>query len=373
MKTIHWLGVGLSSIPGIRRLASKDYNLIVWNRTFSKAEKSIDHVKSSNVYAKKFDLSELNKTINENDIVVSQLSTSMHLEIAKLCLEKKCNFATTSYISPEIRELDKEVKKLGLVFLNEIGLDPGIDHFFSHLLVQDLKNKKLDNISVCYQSYCGGFPAIPNNFRYKFSWAPIGVIKALNNDAKFILNSETKIVTPYKNIANFSVNNETYEAYPNRDSTPYIQEYQFDPKWKINEFVRGTLRLNGWKKAWSEIFDMLDEKSPDLENKIAKKSQELWIENQYKKNEEDRVVLYVSLEAKKRGGAVFKKSFFLDEKGSGENTAMGKLVSITLSAAIELLLKNDFQPGVQAAPSDKNMIEYFFKILSEHSIQINYQ
>tara|TARA_B100000686_G_C16747822_1_gene950569 strand:- start:164 stop:1285 length:1122 start_codon:yes stop_codon:yes gene_type:complete len=373
MKSIHWLGAGLSSIPGIRRLASKNAKMTVWNRTLSKAENSINHVKSSNISAKKFDLSELSETIKENDIVISQLSTNMHLEIAKLCLKKRCNFATTSYISSEIRELDKEVKKLGLVFLNEIGLDPGIDHFFSHLLVQDLKSKDLNNISISYKSYCGGFPAIPNDFRYKFSWAPIGVIKALNNDAKFILNSETKTVTPYKNVKNFTFNNETYEAYPNRDSIPYIYEYNFDPQWKINEFVRGTLRLNGWKKAWSEIFNMLDEKSPDLNHKIAKKSEELWNENQYLKDEEDRVVLYVNLNAKKDGEEVFAKSFFLDEKGSGENTAMGKLVSITLSAAIDLMFQNNFQPGVQAAPSDKNMINYFFKILSEYSIKINHQ
>tara|TARA_Y100000590_G_scaffold277572_1_gene311578 strand:- start:993 stop:2114 length:1122 start_codon:yes stop_codon:yes gene_type:complete len=372
MKTIHWLGAGLSSVPGIRRLASKDYNLIVWNRTFSKAEKSIDHVKSSNVSAKKFNLSELEGNIKENDIVISQLSTNMHLEIAMLCLKKRCNFATTSYISPEIRKLDNEVKKLGLVFLNEIGLDPGIDHFFSHLLVQDLKYKNLNNISISYKSYCGGFPAIPNDFRYKFSWAPVGVIKALNNNAKFISNSEYKTVTPYKSIENFTVNDETFEAYPNRDSTPYIKEYNFDPQWKINEFVRGTLRLDGWKKAWSGIFDMLDKKSSDLENKIAKKSEELWIDNQYSKDEEDRVVLYVNLEAKKDGKQVFMQSFSLDEKGSGENTAMGKLVSITLSASIDLMFQNKFLPGVQAAPSDKNMINYFFKILSEYSIKINH-
>ena len=88
MKTIHWLGVGLSSIPGIRRLASKDYNLTVWNRTLSKAENSINHVKSPNVKAKSFDFSNLEQSIKENDIVISQLSTNMHFEIAKLCLKK---------------------------------------------------------------------------------------------------------------------------------------------------------------------------------------------------------------------------------------------------------------------------------------------
>ena len=90
-------------------------------------------------------------------------------------------------------------------------------------------------------------------------------------------------------------------------------------------------------------------------------------------NEEDRVVLYVKLQAEKNNEEVYKSSYFLDEKGCGENTAMGKIVSITLSAAIDLMFQNKLQPGVQAAPSDKNMIDYFFKILSDYSIKINNQ
>ena len=361
MKNIHWLGSGLSSIPGIRRLASNNHNLTVWNRTLSKAQKSIDHINSKNIFAKKLDFLELENSLEENDIVVSQLSTNLHLKVANLCLRKKCHFASTSYTSPEIKKLDNETKKRKLVFINEVGLDPGIDHFFSHLLVQKLKNLQLKNISVYYTSYCGGFPAVPNDFRYKFSWSPVGVIKALKNDAKFILNSEVMTVTPYKNVVNFSINNETFEAYPNRDSIPYIKEYNFDPNWKVNEFVRGTLRLEGWKKAWSNIFNMLSKKSPEIDMQITKKSEELWIKNQYTKDEEDRVVLYVKLLARKGDEEVFNESYFLDEKGSGENTAMAKLVSITLSATIDLMLQNKFQPGVQAAPSKINIIDYFLK------------
>ena len=84
-----------------------------------------------------------------------------------------------------------------------------------------------------------------------------------------INNYKTTTVTPYKNISNISINNESYESYPNRDSTPYIKEYNFDKDWKIDEFVRGTLRLNGWKNAWSEIFNMLDKKSSDIDEQIS--------------------------------------------------------------------------------------------------------
>ena len=258
MKNIHWLGAGLSSLPGIRRMASNGHKLTVWNRTLSKATLSINHVHSSDVLAKIFNLNELSSLLNDGDIVVSQLSANMHPEIAKICLEKNCHFASSSYISPALRKLDQLTKNKNLIFINEIGLDPGIDHFFSHLLVQELKKENLNNISVSYKSFCGGISAIPNDFKYKFSWSPVGVIKALSNKAKFIDNFNEKIVIPYQHVNSYMVNGEDFESYPNRDSLPYIQEYLFPNEWKIKDFIRGTLRLNGWTGAWKDIFTMLE-------------------------------------------------------------------------------------------------------------------
>ena len=370
MQNVHWLGAGLSSIPGIRRMAEILENFTVWNRTLIKAEKSIDHVNKRNVQAKLFDLEDIKKSIKPGDIIISQLPASMHIDIAKICLENNCHFASTSYLSSDMLQLDKYVKEKKLVFINEVGLDPGIDHFFSHLLVKDLKNENFENISVNYESYCGGFPAVPNDFRYKFSWSPVGVIKALNNNASFILNSEIQTVIPYKYINNYKINNENYEAYPNRDSTPYIKEYNFEKKWKVDKFVRGTLRLDGWKTAWKEIFDLLDTKAQNLDEKILKKSEELWSKNKYKDEEEDRVVLYVNLSAKKDSKEIFNKSYFLDERGKGENTAMGKLVSLTLSASVDLIIKNKLQYGIIAAPNEPELIDYYFNILYENKINI---
>ena len=373
MKNIHWLGSGLSSIPGIRRLASNNYNLTVWNRTLSKAQKSIDHIKTDKVSAKTFNINEIEEKVEQGDIIVSQLTASMHLDIAKICLEKKCHFVTTSYLSPDIKKLNEHAVAQNLTFINEVGLDPGIDHFFSHLLVQELKSLNLNNLSVSYKSYCGGIPAVPNDFKYKFSWSPVGVIKALNSPAKFTQNFEEKLVRqPYKEVKNHLINSESFEAYPNRDSLPYIEEYLFSPEWKIKEFVRGTLRLNGWTLAWREIFNMLEKQEANIEEQIQQKSNELWKNYRYDKNEEDRVVLWVNLEAEQQDKKVFSSTYQLDEKGSGENTAMAKLVSITLSAAVDLMLQNKIQPGVQAAPSNKHIIDYFFKVLSDYSIKIDH-
>ena len=370
MQHIHWLGTGLSSIPGIRRITQNYENVTIWNRTLEKAQQSISHVDKQNVTAKTFDKESLTSVLNAGDIVVSQLPANHHLTIAKLCLDKKCHFASSSYISPDMKNLNDEAKRNNLVFINEVGLDPGIDHFFSHLLVKKLKETGLSNLDVTYHSYCGGFPAIPNDFKYKFSWSPVGVIKALNNDAKFINNFQTVVKTPYKNIGKYSVNDEIYEAYPNRDSTPYIKEYNFDQQWNLKEFVRGTLRLNGWENAWKDIFEMLSNKSPDLDTKINNLGEELWKKHPYSPGEEDRVVLYVNLLAHQNNREVFNKYYFLDEKGSGENTAMGVLVSITLSCAIDLIIEKKLESGVQAAPYDENLINYFFKTFEEYNIVI---
>ena len=371
MTHIHWLGSGLSSLPGIRRMASANNKLTVWNRTLSKAEFSINHIQSDNISAKKLDLIHLSNSLIDGDIVVSQLSANMHPEIAKICLEKNCHFASSSYISPELKKLDLQAKEKNLVFINEIGLDPGIDHFFSHLLVQDLKKENLDDISVSYKSYCGGLSFIPNDFKYKFSWSPVGVIKALSNKAKFIHNFNKKDVIPYHNVKVYKVNNENFEAYPNRDSLPYINEYLFLDEWKIKNFIRGTLRLKGWVSAWKDIFIMLENFSDDLEEKIQIKSDELWSKYQYEENEKDRVVLSVSLEAlNSNEEIIWSGSYELDETGSGENTAMALLVSITLTAGVDLILQNKLDPGVQAAPHTKDNIEYFFKVLKGYNINI---
>jgi len=371
MKHVHWIGTGLSSIPGIRRLAKNLDNLTVWNRTLDKALKSIDHVDKNNVNAKQFDIDLLFNETNPGDIVISQLPANKHLKIAELCLKNKCHFASTSYLNSEINALNTDVKKENLVFINEVGLDPGIDHFFSHLLVSDLKKISTEKIEVIYESYCGGFPAIPNDFKYKFSWSPVGVIKALSNKAKFIDNFNEKIVTPYHHINSYNINNENFEAYPNRDSIPYIKEYLFPQAWKIKDFIRGTLRLNGWADAWKDIFAMLENPSKDLDNDILIKSDELWSKYQYEKNEKDRVVLSVSLDAiNDKNVIIWSGCYELDETGEGENTAMAILVSVTLSGGIDLILKNKLKPGVQAAPHNRNNIEYFFNILKNYNIHI---
>jgi saccharopine dehydrogenase (NADP+, L-glutamate forming) len=115
---------------------------------------------------------------------------------------------------------------------------------------------------------------------------------------------------------------------------------------------------------------MLDNKSPELNKQIDILGEELWKKHPYLQDEQDRVVLFVKLLAYKDNQEVFNGFYSLDEKGSGENTAMGKLVSITLSCAIDLIVENKMPSGVQAAPHDENLINYFFKTFEEYKIFI---
>ena len=125
MTHIHWLGAGLSSIPGIRRIASSNKKITVWNRTLSKAEFSINHTNSKNAIAKKFDINKISLELKEGDIVVSQLPANMHIIIAKICLEKNCHFISSSYISADIKDLQSQVNDKGLIFINEMSLVTG--------------------------------------------------------------------------------------------------------------------------------------------------------------------------------------------------------------------------------------------------------
>ena len=188
MSHIHWVGTGLSAIPGIKRLIENGHKITVWNRSIEKAQSSL---KGLSPEIQKFSIEALNSNLNKNDILISMLPGDWHVPLAKICLQKQAHFVSSSYISPEMLVLNSDFKAANLACVNEVGLDPGIDHSMAHFLVNDLKNSLPKNdVSVDFISYCGGVPNIPNPFRYKFSWSPAGVLKALKSPSKSIKNGE---------------------------------------------------------------------------------------------------------------------------------------------------------------------------------------
>ena len=359
--TIHWCGTGLSAIPGLRRLIAAGHNVVVWNRSPEKAETAVGDIATD---IRPYDLSALSEALSAGDVAVSMLPADHHVPIAKACIANGAHFVSSSYIAPEMRELDEGARQRGLVLVNEVGLDPGIDHLMAHWLVSDYrKSKAYDAANVLsFTSYCGGIPAEPNAFRYKFSWSPLGVLKALRSPSRSLKDfSELRVQRPWDAITRYDAplpKPESFEVYPNRDSLPFIEEYRFDPDWKVKDFVRGTLRLNGWTQAWAPIFTEIEGlEGPEGEARLKEMSDQFWRDNAYEEGEADRVVLFVSLQAEKDGQSVYHKTWALDAQGDARGTAMSRLVSLPVSLAVESVLKREIPAGVHAAPHDPKLVE----------------
>ena len=358
--TIHWCGTGLSAIPGLRQLITSSHDVIVWNRTIEKAISAVGDITNS---IKKFDIQKLEKQLKKDDIVVSMLPGDWHVPLAKLCLACQSHFVSSSYISPEMRELHNAAVEADLCLLNEVGLDPGIDHLMAHTLIEDYRNSKDqdDENDISFFSYCGGIPKVKNPFCYKFSWSPLGVLKALKSPSRSIKDfKEFDAQRPWNAISTYTAPlpvPEEFEVYPNRDSLPFINQYRFSKNWKIKEFVRGTLRLKGWENAWSEVFSQIEKLSGENDDeRLAQMSDQLWLENAYDKNEVDRVVLIVSLKASNRDKTKWHKTYVLDAHGDFVSTAMARLVSLPVAFAVEAVAQNKIGPGVSAAPSDMSIV-----------------
>ena len=362
---IHWLGVGLSSPPGILYLNDQRYDLIVWNRSVDKAETLL----KNKINVNKLDISNFSKKLNKNDLIISMLPASMHIEIAELAIKYKCHLVTSSYYDPQYEKLEPKFIDNDCLFVCECGLDPGIDHLLAHKLIQEFDKQNYQDIkSVGFESMCGGFPEIPSNFKYKFSWSPLGVLKALNTPAKHIENfSEKKSEKPYKKINFIKFNNEKFETYPNRNSIPYINEYNLGKYLNIlKHFERGTIRLDGWSKAWNEIFKKIEDKI-DLEN-LSKK---LWEENQYDNLENDRVLLYVKINSKNSSNnEIFNKTLYLDESRPIINSAMSQCVSYTVAFTIECIMKSENKKGIYRIFHDEKNVNYILNKLNEYGIKI---
>lgn len=368
MARIHWVGTGLSTVPGIRRLIENGHTMTLWNRTVSKAEEAAAGLEGD-FDIRPFTLDALAEALEPGDVAISMLPGDFHVAVADACMNAGAHFVSSSYISAEMRDRDSVGKDKGLCLVNEVGLDPGIDHLMAHVLMDTYRSSPAfspDN-RLQFRSYCGGVPKIPNPFRYKFSWSPLGVLKALKSPSKSIQNGEiVNTSAPWDALSSYEAQlpdgAETFEVYPNRDSLPFMEDYGFDPSWPVDQFVRGTLRLGGWAEAWDEIFKTVGHMSPD---ELAALSARLEAENSYDDGEPDRVVLCVDLQAQRDGQDVWSQSYVLDAAGDATHTAMARLVSIPVSFAVEAVLNGEIAPGVTAAPSDPAMARAWLAALKE--------
>jgi len=368
MPKIHWLGTGLSAIPGLRMLIENGHSVVVYNRTVDKAIEALSGV-NGDYQVVPFSLEAVKKYTIAGDVVVSMLPGNFHVPVAELCLSMDVHFVSSSYISDEMRSLNDAAKEKNLCVVNEVGLDPGIDHSMSHALVEDYRSSSIfsKENSHSFLSYCGGLSDVPNDFCYKFSWSPLGVLKALMSTSVSIRDSEVYTVTkPWESVEIYPLpmpwGEDEFEVYPNRDSLPFIEQYKMHEGLKIDQFVRGTLRYKGWKSAWSDIFSEVDSLDPARsEERLTEISDDLWNNYSYKEDEVDRVILTVELKVENESEVVWHKQFLLDTLGNSKGSAMAQLVSCSVALAVEAILSNEISSGVTAAPHQNELVNRWLK------------
>jgi saccharopine dehydrogenase-like NADP-dependent oxidoreductase len=251
------LGAGLVSKPLVRYLLDNtDYLVVMASRTLSKVEKIIgNHPRGIALELDISDEDQLDRLVSESDLTVSLLPYEYHVKIAKLCLKYKRHLVTTSYVSDEMKSLNKEAKKIGVLFLNECGLDPGIDHMSAMRIIHEVEKK--GGIVKSFKSSTGALPAheVNNNpFGYKFSWAPRGVLLASKNPSKWLENGKIKEFPGEQLFENYYIQDVSdigsFENYPNRNSVPYKEIYGLKDAITV---YRGTFRMTGWCETMRKI------------------------------------------------------------------------------------------------------------------------
>ncbi|KAG0320229.1 saccharopine dehydrogenase (NADP+, L-glutamate-forming) [Dissophora globulifera] len=210
----------------------------------------------------------LDAAVAEHDLVISLIPYTNHPLVIKSAIKAKVHVVTTSYVSPAMMAFDEAAKAAGIVVMNEIGVDPGVDHLYALKTINEVHAEGGKIIS--FLSYCGGLPAPEasnNPLGYKFSWSSRGVLLALKNDAKFYENGE---IVEYSgdDLMNSAKPIPIYPAfafvgYPNRDSTPYKERYNIP---EAQTILRGTLRYAGFPEFVKTLVDIgfLDDASQDF-------------------------------------------------------------------------------------------------------------
>ena len=264
MRNILIIGAGRSSSSLIKYLLDKSYSedlfVTVADISQENAEKRINrHPNAKAIKFDVFDQKQRTSEIQKANIIVSMLPARFHIEVAKDCVKFEKHMVTASYISKEMKLLDKEVRKKGLVFMNEIGVDPGIDHMSAMEVIDRIRDHNAR--ILLFESFTGGLVAPEsddNLWNYKFTWNPRNVVLAgQGGAAKFIQEGTYKYIPYHKLFRRTEFLNldgaGKFEAYANRDSLKYRSVYNLGD---IPTMYRGTIRKVGFSRAWNTFVQL---------------------------------------------------------------------------------------------------------------------
>lgn len=259
MRNILIIGAGRSASSLIQYLLNKSdeqrLHVTIGDLSRELAErKTKNHHNATAIALDIHNATDRQREIQKADIVISMLPAHMHIEVAKDCIVYKKHMVTASYVSDAMQSLDAAAKENGLVFMNEIGLDPGIDHMSAMKVIDEIRDQ--GGKMLLFESFCGGLvaPESDNNlWNYKFTWAPRNVVLAGQGGAAKFLQEGTYKYIPYHKLFRrtefFSVEGYgKFEGYANRDSLKYKSVYGLDD---VLTLYRGTIRRVGFSRAWN--------------------------------------------------------------------------------------------------------------------------
>ncbi len=429
MKQILVLGAGKSSGVLIQWLlnnaAASGWKVIVADATLNVAQKAV----GSNVYgeAKAIDTnsqSVVKELIAACDLVVSMLPPALHPMIAVHCLEAKKHLLTPSYVGEKMLAFDAQATQMGLTFLNEMGLDPGIDHMSACQMIDEIRSRGA--VIKSFKSHCGGLVAKQsdnNPWHYKFTWNPRNVVLAGQGEKpiQWLENGKHRNLQYKELFAHAQAisvqSGEVFETYPNRDSLSYIGVYDLD---EVATFYRGTLRVQGFCEAWQflvalgycddevKVFLKPNETYRDFTDRLVeanssqlmidavknsdkfqkflwlglyqddeiglqtatpaqvlqKRLEEKW---KFETTDTDRVVMLHEVEFELRGKR-YKQTALLDRNGTLQHTAMAETVGLPIAIAAKLILDGSIKKSGVLRPISKDIYVPILDVLKQYGI-----
>lgn len=263
MPSILVLGAGRSATSLIEYLLAKaageQWSVTVGDISAEAARERVGNHPAGKAIA--FDINDAASegVVAAHNVVISVLPAMLHSRVARLCLKHRKHLITASYVSPEMRAFHAEASAAGLLFLNECGLDPGIDHMSAMQVMDRVRSDGGEIIS--FESFTGGLIAPEtdpgNPWRYKFTWNPRNVVMAGQGTARFLQEGQYKYI-PYQQLFKRVTPVEVpgygrYEGYANRDSLGYRTLYGLE---NVKTMLRGTLRNEGFCSAWDVLVQL---------------------------------------------------------------------------------------------------------------------